>query len=275
MTSCNRTGLSLKLMLAAVLIFSVTIASAAERKGRRLKAGEYNPDNESVEMFAAMEAGQIEVKLIHKDSTRARIIIKNKSDKPLNVELPKAFAGVPVLAQFGGGQQGGGGGGGQGGGQQSSGGGGGGGGQQGGGQGGGQGGFFNVPAEKVGQVRVACVCLEHGKDEPRPAIPYDIKPITAFTSDPAVHELCRMLGEGKLDQRAAQAAAWHLANGMSWEELAAKQIKRLNGPSYPYFSRQEIMAGIQIANHSIELGKALPVVTPSTADQASLSGKTE
>ena len=43
--------------------------------------------------------------------------------------------------------------------------------------GGGGGGFFNIPAEKVGQFKVQTVCLEHGKKDPRPAIPYEIKPI--------------------------------------------------------------------------------------------------
>src|SRR5205823_5736085 len=85
---------------------------------------------------------------------------------PLNVRLPDAF--VAVLAQQGGGRDpfggGQGGTGGQGG-QQS---GGMGGGQQG-GQGGGGQGFFNIPAQRVGELHVAGVCLEHGKEEPRAA----------------------------------------------------------------------------------------------------------
>jgi hypothetical protein len=41
------------------------------------------------------------------------------------------------------------------------------------------------------------VCLEHGKDEPRAKIPYQIVPISEFTEDKSVHELCKMLGTGQ------------------------------------------------------------------------------
>jgi len=97
-------------------------------------------------MFAAIEKGDIAVQLSFKDATQGRIRIENKTDKPLNVKLPDAFAGVPVLAQAGGG------GGGHSssssskkGGNQSMGG--------GGGMGGGMG-MFNVAPEKVGQIDV-------------------------------------------------------------------------------------------------------------------------
>ena len=68
----------------------------------------YNPDAQTVEMFAAMEKGVIAVKLIPKDSTQSKIVIENKTDKPLSVKLPDAFAGVPVLAQAAAGGAGGG-----------------------------------------------------------------------------------------------------------------------------------------------------------------------
>jgi hypothetical protein len=140
MKSSLQSSLSLKLAVV-VLALGVGAANAAERKGPRLKAGEFNPEHEAVEMFAAAESGQIKVRYIPKDETQGRIMIENLTDKPLNVELPAAFAAVPVLAQFGGGGQGGGG---IGGGQQ-------GGGNQGGGGGGIGGGGFGGG----GQVAVA------------------------------------------------------------------------------------------------------------------------
>ena len=219
--------------------------------------------SETVEMFSAMEAGQIDVKLIPKDSTQCRVLIENKTDKPLTVQLPDAFAGVPVLAQFGGdmggmggggmggggrGGRGGGGGGMGGGGMQSMGGGMGGmgGGMMGGMGGGGMGGMgmMNIPPEQVVKLQVVTVCLEHGKKDPRPGVPYVIKPIEQFTDRPQVQELCRMLGYGDVSQRAAQVAAWHLNNDMSWQELKAKFIKR--GPVfYQYFSPMELRGGMQ------------------------------
>ena len=53
----------------------------------------------SVELFAAMQAKEIDVKFIPKDDHEARVIIKNNTKQPLTVRLPEAFAGVPVLAQ--------------------------------------------------------------------------------------------------------------------------------------------------------------------------------
>jgi hypothetical protein len=225
----------------ALVLLTATVMAAPG------KSGEYNPNDATVEMFAAIEKGDIAVQLSFKDATQGRIRVENKTDKPLNVKLPDAFAGLPVLAQRG---IGGGGGAGR------AGGGGGRGGQSmGGGGGGGMGmgmGMMNVPPEKVGQVDVPVVCLEHGKHDPRPNMPYEIKPLESFTTTPGVRELCQMLGAGQVEQRVAQAAAWHLNNGMSWEELSAKRLRHANGTSEPYFSPAEIQAGMQIASTAVK-----------------------
>ncbi len=241
---------------ALVLLLIASVALAAEKSKRLVKIGEYDPDAAVVEMFAAIENGQIAVKLIPRDASECRVLIENKSDKPLNVKLPKAFAGVPVLGQLGG-DLGGGGrdrggrrGGYGGGGNQGFGGGMGGMGGMGGGMG-----MFSVPPEKVGKLKVPTVCLEHGKDDPRPAIPYEIKPIESFTTKPGVRELCEMLGSGRIDQHSAQAAAWHLNNDMSWRELAAKRIRHANGMTEPYFSPLQIRAGMQIASAAVRTAK--------------------
>ncbi len=240
------------LALAAALLMLTAVMAAADGPARPGKLGEYNPNDATAEMFAAIEKGDIAVQLIFKDTTQCRVRIENKTDKPLNVKLPDAFAGTPVLAQRGGGGGGGGGNRNSGGsnnksGQQSMGGGMGGGGMMGGGMG-----MFNVPPEKVGQFDVTTVCLEHGKREPRASIPYEIKPIESVTTKPGVRELCQMLSTGQIDQRAAQAAAWHLNNDMSWQELAAKRMKHANGTSEPYFSPIEIQAGMQVAATAVK-----------------------
>lgn len=84
-----------KIVHAAVCLsfLFVFIANAAEPK----------PVPKEVEFFEAMENGQIEATIRTWSSLDARITIKNKTDVPLAVKLPKTFAGVPVLAQFGGG----------------------------------------------------------------------------------------------------------------------------------------------------------------------------
>jgi hypothetical protein len=103
------------------------------------------------------------------------------------------------------------------------------------------GGMFNVAPEKVGKIKVATVCLEQGKRDPNPRVPYEIKPIEQFTKNQEVIEICKMLGRGELPQNTAQAAAWHAANGLSWEELARKnRVKLMNGYTEKYFTPQEI-----------------------------------
>jgi hypothetical protein len=116
-------------------------------------------------------------------------------------------------------------------------------------------GMFNVPPEKVGKFKVTTVCLEHGKHEPRPKMPYEIKPIDEYTDRVEVRELCRMLGTGRMPQRVAQAAAWHLANDMSWQELAAKQLRFANGRRTPYFRPQEIRAAMQAVAMATQLAE--------------------
>jgi hypothetical protein len=127
--------------------------------------------------------------------------------------------------------------------------------------------MFNIPPEQVRQIKVQTVCLEHGKKDPRPNIPYEMRPIENYTSNRSVHELLKMFGSGALNQRVAQAAAWHLANDMSWEELAAKRIHHLAGNDEPWFSPYEIQAAMQLAQRATAMaGPPEPESTRSTRD---------
>jgi len=226
--SSRRTMTAVGLVLSAAVIgFS---ANAAEKVAQPAK---------QVEFFEAIKAGDIAVKLIPKDAKEANVIIENKAKQPLEIKLPDAFAGVPVLAQFGGmGGMGGGGMGGMGGGGM-------------GGMGMG-GGFFSVGPDKVGKIKVTTVCLEHGKQDPNPRIPYEIRPIETFTQDQRVIEVCKMLGRGELAQNVAQAAAWHLGNGLTWDELAAKdRVKLSNGYTEKFFSAQELTVAARVSQEAV------------------------
>jgi hypothetical protein len=224
----------------------------------------------SIGLFEAMESGDLEVKLIPKDSTEGTITIKNKTGKPVTVKLPEAFAGVPVLAQglLGGGNAGGG--------NNNNNGGGGnqglGGGMMGGGMGGmgGMGGgFFNVGPEKAGKIKVVLVCLDHGKKDPSPQVPYQLVPVASYAKNDQVAELVKMLSRGEIDQRSAQAAAWNLQNGLSWEQLVAKiGVKHLNGSVEPYFTKvqlQRALVATKVAADRVEKAtkdKTIPVKSP-------------
>jgi hypothetical protein len=216
---------------------------------------------EAVDLFKAIDSGQVDVKFIAMSDHAARVLVSNKTKQPLNLKLPEAFAGVPVLAQLGGaggGRRGGGGfgGGGRttgGGGQQSVGGGGG-GGLGGGGLGGGGGGLFSVPPEQTAKLDVPVVCLDHGLRDPSSSAPYKMVPADEHVDRPAVVELLKAFGRGELQHGAAQAAAWHLNNDMSWDQLAAKlQGTRRSLRRPPYFSADEIRAGVAYANAATQL----------------------
>jgi hypothetical protein len=258
-------------LLTGVVGFATWFAvDAAENKAA---AARQTP--QPIELFAGMKSGDIEVRFIAKSDTDAQLIVTNKTKQPISVQLPKAFAASPILAQVGG--LGAGGGGRQRGGgsnnnnqNQSTGGGIGGGGGLGGGGGGFGGGGFNIAPEAIGKLKLSTVCLEHGKKDPNARIPYEIMPIEKYTSDARVQELMVMMGEGTLSPRAAQAAAWHFANDMSWEELANKQQKHIGRASTQYFSQQEIQAAMQIANQAQRLADARPPVDKKAEGRTSI-----
>ena len=282
---------------ACVAVVVLAIGLMALRSGAAEKSKVKDADKaeiKTVEMFAAMESGDIDVKLIPKDSKQSTVLIENKLDTPVRIKLPDAFAGVPVLGQMGMGMGGmgrhgrrhgwrhgrhgwrhgwhgrwhgwhgrrhGWGMGGMGGGMGGMGGGMGG---MGGGMGG-MGGFFNVKPGKVAKLRVPTVCLEHGKPEPNPRMAYKLVPIETLTTKPEVIELCKMLGTGRLPQSAAQAAAWHFSDNMTWEQLALKVgVDHLIGPSEPYFTGQELQAAMQIAAESTRRAQENPAYKEQT-----------
>ncbi len=230
-------------LLPAALCLIPSLLIAAERRKPTFKKGDFNPEHASVEMFEGMKSGQIDVKIIMLSSKEANVFIENKTKAPLNVQLPEAFTAVLAQGGFGADPFGG-----QGGNQQNQSAGGG-MGNMGGGQGGGNN-FFNVPAERVGEMEVPCVCLEHGKDEPNPRLEYKIQPFEAYSSDSRLREVLTLLGQRKVSQRVAQAASWHLANNMSWQELASKEIRRLNGQRYSYFNPLEMQGAVNLVQYA-------------------------
>ena len=184
-----------------------------------------------VDFFAAKRRGLIATRFIPANSKRATVMMKNLTDRRLGVRLPTTFAGIPILGQFGGGGMIGGGGMGGGGGMM--------------------GGFQNIDPGKVNRFKCTTVCLEHGKKEPHARAKYDIVPLNQFTDDKNVAEICYMLGFSGINQNAAQAAAWHFTDEMSWEELANKiGAEHLNGTVDPYFQPQQLRWGFAIASEA-------------------------
>ncbi|QDS90370.1 hypothetical protein EC9_45780 [Rosistilla ulvae] len=269
--------------ISSTAVFGLLICGLQPVMGvERRDAGDDNV--RQVELFEAMKNGDIEVKFVPRDAARANLMVENKTKQPLHIQMPDAFAAVPIQAQFGGGMggmggggmggMGGGGMGGMGGGGMAQGMGGGMGGMGGGGMGGmggmggggmgGGGGFMRIAAEKRHKVALTTVCLEHGKPDPNPKIPYTIIPIEQFTKDPHVIELCTHLGYGRVPQNTAQAAAWHMMDKLSWQELALKnRSESAYTGNTPFFNIGELRAAMALVNY---VSKDAPIAQVSLAD---------
>ncbi|REJ70224.1 MAG: hypothetical protein DWQ31_01775 [Planctomycetota bacterium] len=225
-------GLSIAVLLAATSLICGSNPVVAEQPEPRPL-----PGAETVEMFQAIADGKIDVKLTVKNGEEARVVARNLTDRPLTIEPPDGFAAVPILAQNQGG--------------------------------GGDLGNFNLPPEKFASQKVGFVCLEHGKPNPRRDMQYEIKPIDTLTDDPRVVTLLVEHGNGRCSHAVAQAAAWHLQNGMSWQQLAAKRRTHLGGGSEPYFTPQQLRGAVQMVNYlertvDKEAAEAEPATVPES-----------
>jgi hypothetical protein len=138
------------------------------------------------------------------------------------------------------------------------------------------GGFFDVGPDRVGKIKVATVCLEHGKEDPNPRVAYELKPITEFTDRVEVAEICRMLAHGQLDQPSAQAAAWHLTDGLSYQELATKvRVQHLNGQVEMYFHPAQLAAALRAVHVAHQRAAEVRAAAESTSpgEQADASAR--
>ncbi|HVV98739.1 MAG TPA: hypothetical protein VHB77_00280 [Planctomycetaceae bacterium] len=256
---------------------AVVAGLAGARKGP-IKKPTFDPKAEQVELFTAIEEGRIEAKIIAKSSKEANIFLENKTKKPLSVKMPPAVAAVQVLKQqpFGFAQNGlnanNNGPGGNGNNNQS------GGQSMGMGMGMGNGmmgmngmngggmnmmgmnpmGIFSVPAEKVVQVSMKGVCLEHGKAEPTSAMKYRLVPLNEYTSDPVLQETVTVFATTSVDQQVAQAAVWNVANKRSWNELANESISQVGLLDEPMFSESQLKSAKAMVAKATEQAKKRP-----------------
>ncbi|MBN2022252.1 MAG: hypothetical protein JW809_05615 [Pirellulales bacterium] len=256
------------LALAAAGVIGVAAGAAkSDPAGAASGSSKEDPRGEAVGLFEGMEAGKIEARLAPRNARRCRLFLTNKTDQPLSVQLPDAFAGVPVLAQFqnapndggprpnapqpvGGpfppgvgfpNQPG----------------------QRPGGFNVGDRPFMNLPPEKTLELKLSTVCLEHGKPDPTPSVRYELCPVEKATKAPGVAELLGLMGRSDVSRTVAQAAAWHLANGKTWDELGAMRTSRLV-PTTPVFSKRDLEAARALADEAARLAQARSAPAPAT-----------
>lgn len=124
---------------------------------------------------------------------------------------------------------------------------------------------FRLPAGKTRTFRVTTVCLEHGKAEPSSRRPYKLVSLETFSADPRLESVLSGLGNGQVSQKVAQAVAWHVANGLTWDRLAAEKIDHAGGDAdEPFFAAAELMAAKRVVD-------ALPAGNRGSENSASAS----
>lgn len=226
-----------RLLFPAAALVLAALAAPAVARGPAVASSSALADAQDI--LAAEAAGLVNVKFIPNDSRTAQVVVTNRSDRPLTLRLPAGFAGVPVLAQMGGMQGGGFGAGGIGGGAQNVG---------GGGMGGGP---FSLPPERTRTLRVPTVCLDHGKREPTPRIAYRMTALENCSTDPRLKDVMACLSSGAISQKVAQAAAWHISSGRTWQQLSAEMIVMAGGtPDVPFFTPAELAAARRLVEES-------------------------
>ena len=140
---------------------------------------------------------------------------------------------------------------------------------------GGGGGAFSIPAEKTRVLRVVTVCLEHGKPEPSSRYPYKLTALESFSNDPKLAVVMESLSRGELSQKVAQAAAWHIANGLSWQQLAAKMIDHAGGdPDEAYFTPEQLLVAHRVVASATQAAlqrKAGSQQPPATVNESAAS----
>ncbi len=203
----------------------------------------------SVDLFEAMDIGQVEVTVIAHSYAQVSLRVRNKTKRELVLQMPDVFAAVPVPPQprnqrslsdprqgiLG---------------QGTS--------QGVGGSladiGGlapeqvaemaakGKGGILTLAPGKLVTEKVDSFCLEFGKADPNRRITYRLVPLEQFNDKSALRELLREFGAGQHPQRVAQLAVWHVANGVPFEKLAHLRMSRAPGGGRRTFSEDEVKA---------------------------------
>lgn len=113
---------------------------------------------------------------------------------------------------------------------------------------------LTVMPGKMRSIRVPTVCLEHGKPEPSQRVTYKLVALESHSKDPKLAMVLEALGRGEIPQKVAQAAAWHLANGLTWERLAAEKIDHAGGdPDEPFFAPWELQAAFRVVETATKM----------------------
>ena len=215
--------------------------------------------DEPVEFFAAIENDQIEAHFLPRNERQATLRLRNKTQRPLDVRMPRHLAAVPILAQF----------------QlpplngpparQSS--------QAVAGnnpfgnlfpnnqQNNPQGNnFFQIPPERIVERPIETVCLQYGLATPRPGMRYRLARLETLLEDvEPLRVALERWAEGAVDQRVVQAVAWHrssIGSRLSFDELQQLAGPRTTVGRSPVFTKSTLQRAREVVRIARE--------TPST-----------
>lgn len=265
---------------ALIALLAVSLTAGNTGAIRQLSL---DPEAPVVDLFQGEHDGQLGLRMVAQNPKSGLVFVTNRSPESLTVAVPKAVIGVHILPQFGqlqglgnqngfgqanglGNNQAGGGGLGQNtGGTLSP-------------MGSNQGfpglqngvnglnpagnGFFSIPPGKTVQLQLNSVCLSYGRPDPTPAMKYKLVRLEDQVSDATLQELLAGIND-RTDRDAVQAAAWHLANGLTWSQIAQLSEQRLPGVVTRMFSPAEV----RNAQSLVETAKDIARPRPAEASQ--------
>ena len=242
------------LVLVGLMLLSGAGNAAAEAP-KPIRKLTYDPQAPAVDLLSKDAQGKLQVRVIPQNEFRSRVRIENLTDGPLTVQIPQAVAAVHVvpkpeekpasrvrepappkkieetssgtgqavvgsfgpmdgpLKPFP---------------HQSE-----------------TGNAFTIPARRAVLILLHSACAEHGKLSPFSRMTYRLKPLDEQIENKTLRKAVQAYDPQNTDRLAFQAAVWHLANGLSWEMLAAKTEDR-GGVVVPYFTRAQLRSAQQL-----------------------------
>lgn len=119
------------------------------------------------------------------------------------------------------------------------------------------GGLATIPPQKSILVTLKSVCLNYGKPTPMPRMTYQLIPSETYTSDPVLMQLLESYNP-RVDREVMQAAAWHVASGLSWDQIHQLTKTTLPGVRARLFSQRQVQLSQQLISAVTEAAKTRP-----------------
>ncbi len=125
------------------------------------------------------------------------------------------------------------------------------------------GGLATIPPGQSILLNMKTVCLNYGRPEPMSRMTYQLIPTAAHSSDPVLAELLESYSE-RVDRDVMQAAAWHVANGLSWEQVNQLPDRRVPGVGARLFNPRQVDAARQLVSSATTGAQTRPqpIATP-------------